>query len=152
MDARVRQRRDERTRVTYDTRSTAGSPDAGKRIRIDKWLWSARFYRTRSLAAEAVDAGQVRVDGKCVKPAYPVRPTSRVTVRKRELTWDVEVLDLSERRGSATAAARLYRETAESAAARESTINERRNARAAATPARPTKRERRKLEDFLNEP
>ena len=122
------------------------------RVRIDKWLWAARFYRTRSLAAEAIEAGHVRVDGERVKAAYPVRATSRVTVRKRELAWDVEVLDVSERRGSATQAALLYRETAESAAEREAALAERAKARAAAVAGRPTKRDRRKLEDFLNEP
>jgi ribosome-associated heat shock protein Hsp15 len=120
-------------------------------VRIDKWLWAARFYRTRSLAAEAIEAGHVRVDGERVKPAHPVHPTSRVTVRKREFGWDVEVLGVSERRGSATQAAVLYRETAESAAAREAALAERAKARAAAT-GRPTKRDRRRLEDFLDEP
>jgi ribosome-associated heat shock protein Hsp15 len=122
------------------------------RVRIDKWLWAARFYRTRSLATEAIDAGHVRVDGEHVKPAHPLRPASRVTIRKRELQWDVEVLGVSQRRGSAPEAALLYRETAESAAAREQLLAERAKARAASTPGRPTKRDRRKLEDFLNEP
>jgi ribosome-associated heat shock protein Hsp15 len=131
--------------------ATPANP-AEQRVRIDKWLWAARFYRTRSLAAEAIDAGHVRVDGERVKPAHPVRATSRVSVRKRELAWDVEVLGVSERRGSAPQAALLYRETAESAAAREKILDERRQARAVAAPGRPTKRDRRKLEDFLNEP
>jgi len=150
MDARVRGQR--YGRMTRNTRNTAIVPVEGKRVRIDKWLWAARFYRTRSLAAEALDAGHVRLDGERVKIAHPVRAGSRVTVRKRELTWDIEVLDASERRGSATDAALLYRETAESVAAREKMLDERRNARAAAAPSRPTKRDRRKLEDFLNEP
>ena len=124
----------------------------GDRVRIDKWLWVARFYRTRSLAGEAIEAGHVRVDGERVKPAHPVRATSRVTIRKHELAWDVEVLGVGERRGSATQAAMLYRETAESAAAREAALAERAKARAAAATGRPTKRDRRKLEDFLNEP
>jgi ribosome-associated heat shock protein Hsp15 len=131
--------------------ATPANP-AELRVRIDKWLWAARFYRTRNLAAEAIDAGHVRVDGERVKPAHPVRATSRVSVRKRELAWDVEVLGVSERRGSAPQAALLYRETAESAAAREKILDERRQARVAAAPGRPTKRDRRKLEDFLNEP
>ena len=131
--------------------ATPANP-AEQRVRIDKWLWAARFYRTRSLAAEAIDAGHVRVDGERVKPAHPVRATSRVSVRKRELAWDVEVLGVSERRGSAPQAALLYRETAESAAAREKILDERRQARVVAAPGRPTKRDRRKLEDFLNEP
>ena len=124
-------------------------------VRIDKWLWAARFYRTRSLAAQAVDAGQVRVNGERVKPSYPVRKASRVTVRKQELTFDVEVLDVAERRGSASVAATLYRESADSIATRTAAIAERRAAHArmlANAQGRPTKRDRRKLEDFLNEP
>jgi ribosome-associated heat shock protein Hsp15 len=129
-------------------------PDAAAsgRVRIDKWLWAARFYRTRSLAAQAVEAGQVRVDGERIKPSHALRPNSRVTIRKREVTVDVDVVEVSERRGGAPDAAKLYRETAESVAAREALLAERAKARAAATAGRPTKRDRRRLEDFLNEP
>jgi ribosome-associated heat shock protein Hsp15 len=131
---------------------TARTADAIARVRVDKWLWAARFYRTRSLAAQAIETGHVRVDGERVKPAHPLRASSRVLVRKGDLAWDVEVLAMSERRGPATEAATLYRETPESAATRERVMNERRAARAAIAPGRPTKRDRRKLEDFLNEP
>ena len=120
-------------------------------MRIDKWLWTARFYKTRTLAAQAVESGQVRCNGERVKPAQAVGPGSRVEVRKQGLAWNVEVAAVAERRGSATAAAALYRETEESAATRARMIAE----RAAASPrypGRPTKKERRKLEDFLNEP
>ena len=116
------------------------------RIRLDKWLWAARFYRTRSLSAQAIDAGQVRVDGE---------RGMRVSVRKQALTWSVDVVGVAQRRGSATDAAALYRETADSAALREKTTAEQKAARAQAQalPAgRPTKRDRRRLEDFLNEP
>lgn len=138
--------------MTRDVRHADPAPVAARRVRIDKWLWAARFYRTRSLAAEAIDAGHVRVDGERIKPAHLVHAASRVTIRKRELAWDVEVLDVSERRGGAPQAVCLYRETAESAAAREALANERRQARAVASATRPTKRDRRKLADFLNEP
>jgi ribosome-associated heat shock protein Hsp15 len=137
-----------------ESRATVDAEAAG-RMRLDKWLWAARFYRTRSLAAQAVDAGQVRVNDERVKPSHPVRAATRVTVRKEELTWSVEVLDVAERRGSATEAARLFQETTASAAAREKALQERRVAREQALAApggRPTKRDRRKLEDFLNEP
>lgn len=123
----------------------------GARVRLDKWLWAARFYRTRSVAADAIEAGQVRVDGERVKAAHPVRPASRVTVRKREIVFDVDVLAVSAVRGGAPQAARLYRETEESAKAREHAMAGRASARAAAS-GRPTKRDRRRLEDFLNEP
>ena len=125
-----------------------------ERVRFDKWLWAARFYKTRTLAAQAIDAGQARVDDERVKPAHAVRVGLRVTVRRQGLVWDAEVIALSDRRGSAADAALLYRESAESVAARERAIAERQAALAAQTrfTGRPTKRDRRKLEDFLNEP
>ena len=130
-------------------------PTSADRTRLDKWLWAARFYRTRSLAAAAIEAGQVRVDGERVKPAHGIRAAMRISVRKQALTWTVDVLDVSQRRGAASQAAALYRETAESIALREKTQDEQRVARAQAAaqaPGRPTKRDRRRLEDFLNEP
>jgi ribosome-associated heat shock protein Hsp15 len=137
--------------MTRGANAPAAVP-AEPRVRIDKWLWAARFYKTRNLAAEAIDAGHVRVDGERVKPAQTVRRGARVSIRKREATFDVDVRALSEQRGPAPQAAELYRETAESVAARERARAERVQARANATAARPTKRDRRRLEDFLNEP
>ncbi|HWC46922.1 MAG TPA: RNA-binding S4 domain-containing protein, partial [Casimicrobiaceae bacterium] len=127
---------------------TPAAVPAEPRVRIDKWLWAARFYKTRSLAAEAIDAGHVRVDGERVKPAQPVRRGARVSIKKREATFDVDVRALSEQRGPAPQAAELYRETAQSVAARERLRAERAQAHANATAARPTKRDRRRLEDF----
>jgi ribosome-associated heat shock protein Hsp15 len=132
----------------------ASAHDVKLRVRLDKWLWAARFYKTRSLASDAVDAGQVRVDGERVKPAHAVRVGERIAVRKAGLAFEVDVVALSDRRGGAQDAAKLYRETAESVAAREEEIA-RRRAAAASDPrfaGRPTKRDRRRLEDFLNEP
>ncbi len=129
--------------------------DAGdERVRIDKWLWAARFYKTRSLAAQAVEAGQVRVADERVKPARPLRPGETVAIRKAGLVWVVEVVALSDRRGGAAQAALLYRETDASREAREAIVAQKRAAHAASPqfPGRPTKRQRRKLEDFLNEP
>ncbi|MEO5765185.1 MAG: RNA-binding S4 domain-containing protein [Casimicrobiaceae bacterium] len=125
-----------------------------ERIRLDKWLWAARFYKTRTLAAQAIEAGQARVDGERVKPAHAVRVGERIAVRRHALVWEAEVIALSDRRGSATDAALLYREGAESITTRERAIAERRAADAAQARfvGRPTKRDRRKLEDFLNEP
>jgi ribosome-associated heat shock protein Hsp15 len=122
------------------------------RVRLDKWLWAARFYRTRSLATQAIDAGHVAVDGERAKPSHAVRAGSRISVRRRELTWEVEVLDASDRRGPATTAVELYRETPESIARREQALTSRKGAGKSITPGRPTKRDRRRLEDFLNEP
>jgi ribosome-associated heat shock protein Hsp15 len=126
--------------------AAAGAP---ARVRIDKWLWAARFYKTRTLAAAAVEAGQVRLDGGRVKPAHPVAPGQHIEVRKHGFAVQVEVTGVAERRGSATQAATLYRETAESAARRAALAATRAAGR---TPGRPTKKDRRRLEDFLNEP
>ena len=128
---------------------------ADERVRLDKWLWAARFYRTRSLAAQAIDASQVRVAGERVKAAHPVRTGMRISVRRQALTWTVEVIGVADQRGNATEAAALYRETEDSVALREKTLAAQKAARTQALaqpPGRPTKRDRRKLEDFLNEP
>ena len=130
-----------------------GAPDAA-RVRFDKWLWAARFYRTRSLAAQAIDVGQARIAGERVKPAHPVQPGTLVSVRRQDLAWRIEVLEALDRRGSATVAASMYRELPESVREREGKLAARKaaNLNAPPTPGRPTKRDRRRLEDFLNEP
>ena len=127
--------------------------DEPSRVRFDKWLWAARFYKTRSLAAQAIEAGQARIAGERVKAAHPVRVGDRIVLRRAGLVWEILVLALSDRRGSAPEAARLYVEEPESAAARETEIA-RRKAAAASAPVmdgRPTKRDRRKLQEFLDE-
>ena len=126
--------------------------ESRSRIRLDKWLWFARFYRTRTLAAHAIETGDVRVDGERVKTSQVVRAGARISVRKRSLAWDVDVLAIAERRGSAADAAALYRETPESILAREKVALAQRGASALQRVGRPTKRDRRRLEDFLNEP
>jgi ribosome-associated heat shock protein Hsp15 len=127
---------------------------ARPRVRYDNWLWAARFFRTRSLAAQAIDAGQARLAGARVKPAHPVRVGDAVSLRRRGIVVEVVVTGLDDKRGSATEAAKLYQETAASVAAREEEALARRQALAMQPrfAGRPTKRERRKLEDFLNEP
>jgi ribosome-associated heat shock protein Hsp15 len=130
------------------------SDGSSLRVRFDKWLWAARFYKTRSLAAQAIDAGQARLGPTRVKPAHVVRSGDSVSIRRRGIVVEVVVMALSDRRGSGAAAALLYRETEASVAAREEEELARRQA-VAMQPrfaGRPTKRERRKLEDFLNEP
>ena len=124
------------------------------RIRFDKWLWAARFYKTRSLCVQAIDSGQVRVNGDRAKPARNMRVGELVSIRKSGIVCEVTVTALSDRRGNATEAAKLYCETEASMAAREEAHLLRRANDAAQPrfPGRPTKRERRKLEDFLNEP
>lgn len=126
----------------------------GDRIRFDKWLWAARFYKTRSLASAAIEAGQARINDERVKPSRAPRVADLVSIRRGGLSWIVEVVAVSDRRGGAPEAALLYRETPESATAREAIVLEQRAARASTpqAPGRPTKRQRRKLEDFLSEP
>ena len=138
---------------TMKARADLSAP-ASTRQRVDKWLWAARFYKTRSLAVQAIDAGHVRVEGARVKPAHDLRIGERVSVRRSGFAWEVEVTALSDRRGGAADAALLYRETAQSIEARAQAM-EQRKAALAAEPrwsGRPTKRDRRKLSDFLNEP
>ena len=123
------------------------------RVRFDKWLWAARFYRTRSLAAQAIDAGQARVDEQRVKPAHPVRAGVSISLRKDGVVWKVEVVALSDKRGAASDAALLYRETEHDAALRIEEISRRKAAARSAprTSGRPTKRDRRKLLSLRDE-
>jgi ribosome-associated heat shock protein Hsp15 len=116
--------------------------------RIDKWLWAARFFKTRSLASEAVVGGRVHVNGTRVKPAKDVRAGDTVELSIGELRWTVVVTGVAERRGPAKAAQALYEETAESVARRERLAAERRLARplGAESGARPTKQDRRRLD------
>jgi len=119
-------------------------------MRLDKWLWAARFFKTRSLAQQAIEAGRVRVGGERVKPAKDVRPEDRLSIRVGEADWEVAVRALSERRGPAGEARRLYEESDESRRRREAATAERRLAvePAHALQGRPTKRDRRALERF----
>lgn len=121
------------------------------RVRMDKWLWAARFYKTRALAVQAVEAGQVRIDDERIKPSRIIRIGDRLTIRKEGMVWKITVQQLSERRLSAQLAAALYSEDEESRAERELFITQRKANTAPRFPGRPTKRDRRVLEDFLNE-
>ena len=117
-------------------------------VRIDKWLWAARFFKTRSLATDAVSGGRVHVNDARVKPSKEIRCGDTVVVTVGHVRRTVEVTGLSDRRGSAVVAATLYTETKESIAAREQAALERRQARpiGADLGARPTKLDRRRLE------
>lgn len=121
-------------------------------VRLDKWLWAARFFKTRSLASDAVDGGKVRVNGEAVKPAKAVRPGDEVRVRIGPYEHVVVVHGTAERRGPAEAAARLYTETEASREARERLHWQLTSAAPALDPekGRPTKRDRRTLERFRN--
>jgi ribosome-associated heat shock protein Hsp15 len=90
-----------------------------ERVRIDRWLWAARFYKTRSLATAAVNGGKVEVNGERAKPARLIRLGDAVSVRQPPFEWQLLVRGLAERRGPASVAQGLYEETAESRAARQ---------------------------------
>jgi ribosome-associated heat shock protein Hsp15 len=117
-------------------------------VRIDKWLWAARFFRTRSLATAAVQGGRVQVEGLRVKPSRDVRVGEEVAVTVGQTTTTVVVLALADKRGSASKAALLYEETEESRRTRE----RRRELRRMAPPlgadleGRPSKRDRRRID------
>lgn len=125
-------------------------PSDSERVRIDKWLWAARFFKTRVLAGEAVDGGKVHVNGDRVKAARPLKPGDRLEIRRGQEQFEVIVRALSERRGPASVAQELYEETEASATRRQAAADQQR-ALAAATPhfeGRPDKRSRRALAKF----
>jgi len=120
-----------------------------EQVRIDKWLWAARFYKTRGAATEAVLGGLVQVNGQRVKPSKETRAGDRIEVRVGHVQRTVVVVGVAERRGPASVAATLYEETPESVAAREQAALERRTAPpplGADLGARPTKQARRRLD------
>lgn len=127
------------------TDQTAVDPDAP--IRIDKWLWAARFYKTRSLAGAAVDGGKVHVNGERARPSRRVRVGDVLRINREGIEYTVHVEGVSERRGPAPEAQRLYRETDDSRARREEAASERRlrGGDAPAPVRRPDKRDRRLL-------
>jgi ribosome-associated heat shock protein Hsp15 len=119
------------------------------RLRLDKWLWAARFHKTRALAADEVDKGRVRVNGQPAKPARELKAGDTVEIRQDAVRRIVAVLALSAIRGPAPLAQTLYQETPESLAARQKDAEQRRLAAepaAAIAQGRPTKRDRRDID------
>jgi ribosome-associated heat shock protein Hsp15 len=121
-------------------------------MRLDKWLWAARFFKTRSLAQQAVTAGRVHLNGERTKSAHELKAGDIVVVRVADWRWEVKVIALSERRGPAEEARTLYDETAASRAERERRRDLRRWGAepAADLKGRPTKRDRRLIDDFTS--
>jgi ribosome-associated heat shock protein Hsp15 len=117
-------------------------------VRIDRWLWAARFFKTRGAATDAVSGGHVHLNGARVKSAKEVRAGDRLAVTVADVRRDIVVLRVADRRGPATVAATLYEETPESTVRREQHALERRMARplGADLGARPTKRDRRRID------
>ena len=117
--------------------------------RIDKWLWAARFYKTRRLAHDAITAGHVHINGQRVKPARLLRRDEIVTIKKAMVEFEIVVTDLSDKRGSASVAQTLYRETPQSIVRREQIQRQRSlQAHAPAPPRRPDKRQRGRIIRF----
>jgi ribosome-associated heat shock protein Hsp15 len=131
--------------------SGTGTTGLAGHMRLDKWLWAARFFKTRQLAAEAVSGGKVHLNGQRTKPGKDIRVGSRLRIHKGSLEWDVEVLHLPLQRRPASEAACFYRESDDSRLRRERTLEELRAQREAAPrpPAtRPGKRDRRLIQKF----
>ena len=99
--------------------------DESPELRLDKWLWAARFFKTRHLAVDAINGGKIEVNGQRTKPGRTVRPGARLDIHKGSLVWEIEVLAIDRQRRSATEAARLYREDETSRLKREALVCER---------------------------
>jgi ribosome-associated heat shock protein Hsp15 len=126
----------------------------GGRVRLDKWLWAARFFKTRALAVDAIAGGKILVSGDRVKPAKLIQAGDEVRVRLGPYEHSVIVRAVSERRGPATVAATLYEETDASRSAREKLAEQLRMAPPAFVyedKGRPTKRDRRELDRFRDD-
>ena len=120
----------------------AATPDA---VRIDKWLWVARFFKTRQLSIDAINAGRVEVNGERVKPSKSIKPGDRLLLRKPPVEYQLVVTAVGEKRGSAVIAKTLFAESAESVAVREQVVAELRDMPPPLFRGRPTKKDRRTL-------
>lgn len=126
-----------------------------ERLRLDKWLWAARFYKTRTLATEEVVKGRIQVNGLGAKPAREIKIDDTIEIRQGPVTRTVTVRELSQQRGPAPIAQQLYAETPDSLQKREVAAEQR---RLASEPAqtiengRPTKRDRRHIEKICTDP
>jgi ribosome-associated heat shock protein Hsp15 len=129
------------------------STEPGARLRIDKWLWAARFFKTRSLATDAVEKGRVRIGGASVKPAKDVRVGDLVEIEIERIVWQIQVLGVCDVRGPASVAQTLYVETEEGRQKRQQESERRKTYRepAAELQGRPTKRDRRVIDKLSRE-
>lgn len=123
-----------------------GSPGTPERVRLDRWLWAARFFRSRGLASEAVAGGKVHCNGQRAKPAHGIRIGDQLHILRGDERFVVTVRALEVRRGSASTACALYSETPESVAAREQVRENRRLAPAPDPGQRPDRQARRRLQ------
>jgi ribosome-associated heat shock protein Hsp15 len=137
------------SRANADDATEAGEDE---RTRIDKWLWAARFFKTRSIAADAVDSGRILVNGAKVKPARALKLDDQLEIRTLGALYVVHVKELSAQRGPAAQAARLYEETEQSKQARAQASLEHVAHPDAYSKGRPTKRVRRVLHKVRGQP
>jgi len=123
------------------------------KMRIDKWLWAARFFKTRSLAIQAIDNGRVKLNGDRIKPAREVKPGDRLLVHLGDVDWTLTVRALAMQRGPAPVAQALYEEDPASLARRQQQVRDRKLAASpeASIKGRPTKRDRRQIHRFTDE-
>lgn len=128
----------------------AGGGTSDKKVRLDKWLWAARFFKTRGLATEAIKGGKIELNGSRAKPSREIKIDDTLRIRQGYDEKTVIVRDLSDRRGPAPVARLLYEETADSIVQREKMTEQRRiaNAHRDVGQGRPTKRERRLIHGF----
>ncbi|MFN2334969.1 MAG: RNA-binding S4 domain-containing protein [Wenzhouxiangellaceae bacterium] len=117
-------------------------------VRIDKWLWAARFFKTRSMAQKAVRGGHIELNDHSCKPARLVSVGDRLRVTRGDLAFEIDVIALSERRGPAVEARTLYAETANSIERRRRLVEQQRLVRQSAPDGRPDKRGRRRIRSF----
>jgi len=118
-------------------------------IRLDKWLWTARFFKTRQLASEAINGGKVHIEGQRSKPAKTVRPGTQLTIHKGPLSWEVRIVGIAKQRRPAAEAALLYEENESSRLRRQELARKRREeGPAAPRKGKPSKRDRRMIQRF----
>ena len=134
-------------------KSKEDDTDSNSKCRLDKWLWAARFYKTRSLSIDAIDGGKVRVDEERIKPAKEVKVGQVISIRNKDFEIEVTVLALSNMRRGAPEAALLYQETKMSIAKRENAKITRENDTGVRDRGmgRPTKRQQRDIKRFTGE-
>ena len=117
-------------------------------IRLDKWLWAARFFKTRGLSREAIDGGKVKHNGVRAKPAKAVKAGDELEIQRGDYIWHIKIEGLREKRGSAKEAVLLYQEFEQSRLAREVAVEQRKLQRSEAPQRRPDKKQRRLIRDF----
>ncbi len=122
--------------------------DAGVGARLDKWLWAARFFKTRQIAIDAINAGRLEVNGERVKPSKNIKPGDRLLVRKPPLEYQLVVKAVADKRGSATIAQTLFEESAASILARDKVVAELREMPPPLFRGRPTKKDRRTIQQW----